>query len=96
MHATIHQIATSRLNQRNKPNTHKFLALLESRYQQGLETYGTPLEAYNGRNAINDLLEELADAYLYAIQAQVEGRLDAKFAKNLEQLTYDLLEARDV
>lgn len=47
-------------------------ALLEERKRVGLERYASLLQANNGRDARRDLLEELADAIVYARQIQVE------------------------
>ena len=46
--------------------------LLTARQAKGLETYGRPLETFNGRDVHRDLLEELVDAVQYAVQAQME------------------------
>lgn len=41
--------------------------LLE-RKRKGIETYGIPLQAFNGRSALVDLYEELLDACCYIRQ----------------------------
>lgn len=46
--------------------------LLEERKRTGLERYGALLQAGNGRDARRDLLEELADAAVYARQLEEE------------------------
>lgn len=46
--------------------------MLEQRNQQGIETYGTSLHTQNGRDALQDLVEELADAYMYVTQLRLE------------------------
>lgn len=43
------------------------------RREKGIETYGTPLQPFNGRNAFQDLLDELLDACVYAKQAFLEN-----------------------
>ena len=48
------------------------LELFHARRQMGIEKYGTPLQANNGRNAINDLAQELLDAIVYAEQVMAE------------------------
>lgn len=60
-------------------------ALLEERKRIGLERYGSLLQAGNGRDARRDLIEELADAVVYAHQVHVErgqdpGGIDASVA----------------
>jgi hypothetical protein len=45
--------------------------------QKGIQTYGIPLQAFNGRDALQDLYEELLDACCYLkqyIEEQNEGR----------------------
>jgi hypothetical protein len=42
------------------------------RHQKGVETYGTPLFAHNGRDALKDLYEELLDAVVYLKQVMTE------------------------
>lgn len=42
------------------------------RQAKGLETYGMPLRAGNGRDALGDLLDELLDGAAYALQAIYE------------------------
>lgn len=44
-------------------------ALLESRKQLGIKRYGQPLQAFNGRNALQDVLEEALDVAAYSAQA---------------------------
>ena len=42
--------------------------VLDQRAKQGMETYGRPLESFNGRNPARDALEEAADQFVYLIQ----------------------------
>lgn len=48
--------------------------LILGRRDVGVEKYGRPLQAHNGRDAGRDLEEELLDAFAYARQIQVERR----------------------
>lgn len=48
-------------------------AALRERKEKGLETYGTILQPHNGRNALQDLLEELLDGACYACQVCLEN-----------------------
>ena len=41
----------------------------------GLDRYGQPLQAMNGRDAVRDVIEELADGLVYALQVREERRL---------------------
>jgi hypothetical protein len=45
---------------------------LEERERVGVERYGTPLQPWNGRDALRDLYEELLDAAQYIRQAMEE------------------------
>lgn len=59
---------------------------LQERERKGIETYGESLRADNGRNALQDLYEELLDAALYVKQVIVEkatGRQAVKDAYSL-------------
>ena len=47
---------------------------MEERNQIGIERYGTPLQANNGRDALIDLSEELLDAIVYCRQFREEMR----------------------
>lgn len=57
------------LNQNEK---RLILNLLNSRREIGLKTYGTTLHTNNGRCALTDASEELADAFMYLYQAALE------------------------
>ena len=46
--------------------------LLQERERKGIETYGRALEAFNGRDAIQDAIEETADLLLYLLQVKYE------------------------
>ena len=46
--------------------------LIIQRSKQGMLTYKKPLQTYNGRDALQDCLEELVDALQYLIQAIME------------------------
>lgn len=50
---------------------------LRKRLEIGIERYGQPLQAHNGRNAILDAYEEVLDLAVYLKQRLVEevGRL---------------------
>lgn len=52
----------------------RLCAMLRARVAVGVRTYGTPLAAHNGRDALRDCREEVADAVLYGVQAALEGR----------------------
>lgn len=48
--------------------------MLIQRRAFGVEKYGLPLEAHNGRNPIKDLEEEIVDGFQYCEQAIIEAR----------------------
>lgn len=47
-------------------------ALINERIAKGIATYGKPLSAFNGRDGLKDLSEELIDAVFYVEQMRVE------------------------
>jgi hypothetical protein len=57
----------------SRPIGELVLADLRERMAQGIATYGVPLQAHNGRDALRDLYEELLDACLY-IRQVIEER----------------------
>lgn len=58
------------------PSMHE-LAVGEIRYRAdvGLDRHKRPLQAMNGRDAVRDTIEELADGLAYAMQIREERRL---------------------
>lgn len=47
---------------------------MEERNRVGTKKYGTPLQAYNGRNALIDAYQEALDLCVYLRQAIEENR----------------------
>lgn len=45
---------------------------MKARNQKGIETYGTPLQPFNGRDALLDAYEEALDLLVYLKQANIE------------------------
>lgn len=54
---------------------HPAITAMRARHDMGVRKYGTPLQAHNGRNPLQDLFEEVMDALAYSTQALVEERL---------------------
>ena len=54
---------------------------LEERRRKGIETYGMPLRAWNGRDALVDAYEEALDLCCYLRQAIEERDGDGFWAK---------------
>lgn len=50
----------------------EIIKMIEERAAIGEQRYGTRLQAWNGRNAVQDLLEEILDGIQYSYQAFVE------------------------
>lgn len=48
------------------------IADIEKRKEIGIQRYGTPLQAFNGRDTLQDLFEELLDGAMYAKQLMIE------------------------
>lgn len=57
---------------------HPLSVLLRERQAKGLATYGTQLHSHNGRDAMRDCAEELADAVVYAMQVGLERARDGQ------------------
>lgn len=48
------------------------IADMQARDHLGRQRYGTPLQAHNGRDALQDAYEEILDAAVYLKQAIIE------------------------
>jgi len=60
---------------------------LNARIELGVQRYGKKLETHNGRNAKQDLMDELLDSLHYSMQDYMESgdfRAKARFDKILE------------
>ena len=68
--------------------------LLQQRRKIGIAEYGTPLMTYNGRDALQDATEELADALIYLLQAMLEGDDVALQVGLCEALLNDVLKRK--
>ena len=66
------------LSMRGLPETLR--AMLRKRKAKGMETYGTPLQRGNGRDAALDCAEEVADAIAYAQQMNNDALREALIA----------------
>jgi hypothetical protein len=55
---------------------------MQERHELGMERYGTPLQAFNGRRALVDHYQELLDGLVYARQEIEERR---RFAQRLDE-----------
>jgi hypothetical protein len=57
----------------NRPSVQSLVrADLDEREQVGIQRYGTPLQAFNGRDALRDAYEEALDLACYLRQAMAE------------------------
>ena len=76
-HAPTTLITTTNTQPAPQKNTHPHVSdelikdILE-RKAKGMETYGTPLQPFNGRDGLQDLFEELLDAVQYLKQVIME------------------------
>jgi hypothetical protein len=50
----------------------EFVRVHQEQVAKGLQTYGTPLQTFNGRSALGDAMEELCDAWQFVQQAKME------------------------
>ena len=46
--------------------------LMDERERKGIETYGRPLETFNGRSSLRDATEEALDLSQYLVQLRME------------------------
>lgn len=54
------------------PHIERLTEIIKERKEFGLKKYGTLLQAYNGRNALKDALDEAVDLIVYSMQARME------------------------
>lgn len=47
---------------------------MQDRHESGIKKYGTPLQAFNGRNALIDAYQELLDLCVYLRQKIEEDK----------------------
>ena len=59
---------------KNEPIVDLVVQDMKERKKQGIETYGTPLQAFNGRNALQDAYEEALDLCMYLKQVIEETK----------------------
>lgn len=60
----------------SKPIWELVIEDMKERNKIGIEKYGTPLQANNGRNALVDVYQELLDAAVYIKQRIIEENLN--------------------
>jgi hypothetical protein len=91
----MHELVQEDLRQRYPSHsaTWDLVEALSKRLQLGIERYGEPLRAHNGRDASQDLVEELLDASVYAMQCYVEAMDDGRLevAGNWESIYNSLV-----
>lgn len=58
----------------HSPQVPRLVQLIESRIELGVRQYGSRLLTHNGRDAVQDALEEALDLLLYVAQALMELR----------------------
>lgn len=57
---------------KNKPIVDMVIKDMKIRKKQGIKTYGVPLQAFNGRDALLDAYEEALDLCMYLKQSLEE------------------------
>lgn len=67
------------------------IADMQARHELGVAEYGTVLQPFNRRNALNDLKNELLDACVYLQQLQFEDALSERQA--IKALLTDIINA---
>jgi hypothetical protein len=66
----------------------RLLVLYRARREQGIERYGVPLQADNGRDHLVDALQELVDAVAYFAAASLTK---SRLVQRVEELILDVL-----
>jgi len=51
----------------------EFVKAIREREQVGIATYGVSLQTHNGRDAIQDAMEEVVDLWQYIVQIKMEA-----------------------
>ena len=67
------------IKNKNKPIVDLVIADMKERKKQGIKTYGVALQAFNGRNALQDAYEEALDLAMYLKQAMEENKKAPRF-----------------
>ena len=60
-----------------------FLATFQQQVIAGQQKYGITLQAFNGRSAYNDGLQELVDLLQYNTQLSIELKILATFVRSI-------------
>lgn len=70
-----------------------FALMHEEARARGMETYGKPLQTFNGRDALKDAMEEVVDLWNYLVQLRLEtAEMDTKVVfplKNIHKAWYE-------
>lgn len=66
------------IKNKRKPIVDLVIKDMKERKKNGIKTYGVALQAFNGRNALQDHYEELLDACCYIKQFMEEERIALK------------------
>lgn len=88
-HALAHHLEWARATENHLPASHlaqggtvnDINTILLDRAIDGLDHYGTYLMTHNERDSVRDLIDELADAYMYATQCQLNATDDRDAAR---------------
>lgn len=71
----------------SSPHLDRLMAMIREREQLGVRKYGMPLRAFNGRNPIQDSLEELCDAIAYLRQTiHEDNQTEQRFSTELTSI----------
>ena len=67
------------IKNKHKPIVDLVIRDMKSRKKQGIKTYGVALQAFNGRNALQDAYEEALDLAIYLKQVLEENKKGSGF-----------------
>lgn len=84
--ATTLTIRSNAMKPKERDATLMAADLMRQRMVFGKDKYGTVLHEHNGRDAMRDLLEELADAVAYGYVLKRQGVVGTDFVRSLEDM----------
>lgn len=88
----IHDLVVANLLSSPRPWGQQIARDVAARKQLGIERYGVPLQANNGRDALVDAYQEALDLAVYFEQALVEGRVTAASVATVRYLRNVMVE----
>lgn len=85
---TMHDLVIGDLEEMQSPGAAALARMLSARAELGYRRYGQVLQAHNGRDAVRDAVEEIADFLVYL--RQVDAETPTVFGPALNRLALSL------